>query len=109
MYLGPDFKSILTGIVSIDAQGRVGVQEVISITNPILWIDYVLIMDWFFWLKHFLGGICKAARGSFDRVGTITAQEFILSFDLTWLDLYCMIETLYAIVIAWLIVILAKG
>ena len=29
VYLGPDFKSILTGMVSIDAQGRVGVQEVI--------------------------------------------------------------------------------
>jgi len=28
VYLGPDFKSILTGMVSIDAQGRVGVQEV---------------------------------------------------------------------------------
>ena len=84
MYLGPDFKSILTGMVSIDARGRVGVQEVISITNAILWIVYglIVLIKTIFHI-HFLGGICKAARGSFDRVGTITAQEFILSFDLT--------------------------
>ena len=53
--------------------------------------QYNMMEHLWFWLEllyiHILGGICKAARGSFDRVGTITAQEFILSFALTWLDL----------------------
>ena len=81
MYLGPDFKSILTGMVSIDAQGRVGVQEVIlSLSIQYDGTPLILIGTS---LYSFLGGICKAARGPFDRVGTITAQAFVLSFDLT--------------------------
>ena len=81
MYLGPDFKSILSGIVSIDARGRVGVQEVISSLS--IHYDETLLILIGTSLYSFLGGICKAARGSFDRVGTITAQKFVLSFDLT--------------------------
>ena len=100
VYLGSDFRSILTGMVSIDARGRVGVQEVkkrqicenknrktrerVGVQQqkiPCL-VSYPVEIGFcpYFSSKIlFPGGIRKATRGSFDQAWSSVAEKLLLT------------------------------
>ena len=100
MYLGSDFRSILTGMVSIDARGRVGVQEVkkrqicenknrktrerVGVQQqkiPCLVSHLVEIgfCPYFSSKILFPGAVRKATRGSFDRAWSSVAEKLLLA------------------------------